>query len=175
LRTSGRHTLRLAETLAKDGFGAWSPAETRQVRVPRKNARRELRVPILPSFVFAPASHLIDLLELAELPVKPRRGAGLLEPAHVSFSVMHLNDRIPVVSDRDLANLRRLEERRAPKRRAAYSFPRNAQARVNDGLFGGLTGVVVRSTPAKTWIQFGGGFPVELPTLLLDKAELYAR
>lgn len=168
LRTSPRHTLGLAESLGHDGFDIWTPVETRMIRVPRVNARREVKLPIMPSYVFAKALHLIDLLELAAMPVKPRRGRGLRDPAHADFSVMHAFGHIPLVADRHLTELRRLEAKRTPIKRAAYSFPRNARARVDGGAFGGLVGVVVRSSPKSTVLRFDGGFPVELPTMLLE-------
>jgi|SRR5689334_11957452 len=169
LRTAGRSTMKLAETLAKDGYEVWTPIETRMVRQPRANARREVRLPIMPTYVFARASHLVDLLQLAAMPVKPRRGAGLKEAAHSSFTVLHAFGRIPLVAERHLSELRRLEAKRTPIKRAAYSFPRNASAKVKDGAFGGLVGVVVRSTPKSTVLRFGGGFPVEIPTSLLSE------
>lgn len=173
LRTSGRHTLTLAESLAKDGFEVWTPVETRRIRIPRANARRDVTLPIMPSYVFARVAHLVDLLELAAMPVKPRRGKGLREPAHADFSVLHAFGKIPLVADRHLTELRRLEAKRTPVKRAAYSFPRNATARVDGGIFGGMVGVVVRSTPSNTVLCFNGGFPVEIPTSLLelDKAQ----
>lgn len=168
IRCSGRHTLGLAESLAKDGYEVWTPVETRKVRIPRANVRREVKLPIMPSYVFARAHHLVDLLQLAEMPVKPRRGAGMREPAHSDFSVLHAFGRIPIVADRHLVELRKIEAKRTPIKRAAYSFPRDSAARVNDGAFGGLIGVVVRSTPAKTVLRFEGGFPVEIATSLLS-------
>lgn len=172
LRCSGRHTLGLAESLAKDGYEVWTPVETRKVRIPRANVRREVRLPIMPSYVFARLHHLVDLLQLADLPVKPRRGAGLREPAHVDFSVLHAFGRIPIVADHHLTALRGLEAKLTPIKRAAYSFPRNAEARVDGGAFGGLVGVVVRSSPTKTVLRFDGGFPVEIPTSLLRRDAL---
>lgn len=168
LRTSGRHTMSLAESLAKDGYSVWTPIETKRIRVPRANARREVRLPIMPSYVFARVSHLIDLLQLAAMPVKPRRGAGLRESAHAGFSVMHLKDRIPTIADRHLAELRKIEAKRTPIKRAPYAFPRNASVRVDGGIFGGMTGVVMRSTPKATTLRFEGGFPVEIPTTMLE-------
>jgi hypothetical protein len=172
LRTSGRHTMRLAETLAKDGFDVWTPIETKTVRVPRMNVRREIRLPIMPTYVFARATHLVDLLQLAAMPVKPRRGAGLREAAHSSFTVLHAFGRIPLVADRHLSELRKLEAKRTPIKRAAYSFERDASARVSGGAFGGLVGVVIRSTPKSTVLRFSGGFPVEIPTSLLSEDAL---
>jgi transcription antitermination factor NusG len=161
--------MRLAESLARDGFEVWTPIETRNVRIPKANIRREVRQAIMPSYVFARVKHLVDLLELAAMPVKPRRGAGRLEAAHASFSVMHCRDRIPVVADRHLSELRRIEAKRTPIKRASYCFPKDAVTRVREGAFTGLVGVVVRSTPAKTVLRFTGGFPVEIPTSLLDR------
>jgi hypothetical protein len=171
LRTSGRSTIGLAESLSKDGYEAWTPVETRMVRSPGINARREVRLPIMPSYVFARVEHLIDLLQLADMPVKPRRGAGLMDPAHARFTVLHAFGRIPLVAERHLSELRRTEAKRTPIKRAAYSFPRNASTRVKDGAFAGLVGIVVRSTPAKTVLCFDGGFAVEIPTTLLDVPE----
>ena len=168
IRTAGRHTLGLAESLATDGFEVWTPVETRRMSVPRLNARREVVLPILPSYVFARSAHLVDLLVLAAMPVKPRRGAGLLQPAHSGFRVMRQGDRIPLIADRHLNGLRRIEERRTPIKRAAYSFPRNAAAKVCGGVFGGLVGVVDRSNRKVTVLRFGGGFPVEIPTTMLE-------
>lgn len=168
LRTCSRHTLTLAESLAKDGFEVWTPIETKTIRVPRANAKRTVLLPIMPSYIFARVHHLIDLLQLADMPVKPRRGAGLRDAAHAGFSVLHAFDRIPIVADRHLNELRRLEAKRTPIKKAPYSFPRNASARVEKGIFGGMVGVVVRSTPAATILRFEKGFPVEIPTSLLS-------
>lgn len=173
LRTNKRHTLKLAESLAKDGYEAWTPAETKSVRVPRANARRQVRVPILPGFVFARAEHLIDLIQLAAMPVKPRRGEGLRDPAHADFRVMRCFGKIPTIEDCDLASLRRLEEKRTPRKRAAYSFPQNAAARVKEGVYGGLTGIVDRSNPKETVLRFDAGWPVHIPTSLLEIDEAY--
>jgi transcription antitermination factor NusG len=171
LRCSGRHTMGLAESLAKDGFDVWTPIETVTIRAGRSRKRVEQRRPIMPSYVFARAGNLVDLLQLAAMPLKPRRGAGLREAAHASFSVLHAFGRIPLVADRHLVELRRLEAKRTPIKRAAYSFPRNAQTRVNGGAFGGLVGVVVRSTPTKTVLALEGSFTVEIPTTMLEVSE----
>jgi hypothetical protein len=167
LRTSGRHTMSLAETLAKDGFDVWTPIETRKVWISSANVKREVRQAIMPSYVFARAEHLVDLLQLAAMPVKPRRGQGCREAAHAGFSVLHAFGRIPLVADHHLAELRKLEAKRTPVKRAAYSFPHNASAKVSKGVFGGLVGVVIRSTPDATVLSFAGSFPVTIPTSLL--------
>ena len=174
LRTAGRSTLGLAESLAKDGFEVWTPLETKVVHIAKANVRREIRKAILPSYVFARRVHLVDLLQLAEMPVKPRRGAGLRDAAHASFSVLHAFGRIPMVADRHLDRMRALEAKRTPRKRAAYSFPMNAATRVTSGICGGMTGLVVRSTPKATVIQISGGRPMEIPTCLLEIDEAYS-
>lgn len=170
LRTSGRSTLALAESLAEDGYQVWTPVETVTKRVPRMNARRTIRQPILASYVFARAQHLVELLQLAAMPVKPRRGAGLRKPAHPSFSVLHAFGRIPLVADLDFTRLRELEVRRTPRKIAPYAFPLNQEVRVTGGIAQGKVGLVIRSTPAKTKILCTGDKQmIEIPTMLLEK------
>lgn len=174
LRCAGRSTLPLAASLAEDGFEVWTPVETITKRVPRMNARFTVRRPILPSYVFASDEHLVDLLQLAALPVKSRRGAGLLLPAHASFTVLHAFGKIPLVDDRHLDELRKLEAKRAPKKIAAYAYPQNQRVRVREGVGAGKIGLVIRSTPAKTKILCTGDKrPFEIPTALLDPDEEY--
>lgn len=173
LRTSKRHTMRLAETLTVDGYESWTPIETKMERVPHSNVRREVRRPILPGFVFARSAHLIDLLQLAAMPVKSRRGAGLREPAHADFRVMRAFGRIPLVAEKHLAKLREAEAKRTPRKRAAYSFPRNAAAKVKDGVYGGMVGIVDRSNPKETKLCFDGIWKVTIPTSLLEEDEAY--
>lgn len=169
LRTASRLTLPLAESLAEDGYEVWTPVETVTVRVPRKNARREVRRPIMGSYVFAKAAYLIDLLQLAAMPVKPRRGAGLLKPAHPSFSVLHAFGRIPVVAESDFVKLRELEAKRTPRKVAPYAFPINRAVRVKGGIGQGKVGLVIRSTPTKTKIFCTGDKrSLEIPTYLLE-------
>lgn len=176
LRTSGRSTIRLTESLAKDGFDVWTPIETRTVRVPRANIRRKVRLPIMPSYVFARARHVVDLLAMSSMPLKPRSGAGVHERVHAGFRVVHGHTGIPLIADRYFHELRKIEHRLTPGkaavRRTTYSFPRNASARVKGGIFGGMVGVVVRSTPTKTVLRFNHGFPVEVPTTILALDDL---
>jgi hypothetical protein len=174
LRTSKSHTLALARSLGEDGFEVWTPIETIVVSVPRANAKREVQRPMLPRYIFAHRRHLYDLLRLAAADEKPRRGAGLLQPAHAGFSVMRWFGRIPLVSEGELAALRRIEERRKPKKRAAYSLPVGATARVTGNvLCGGMTGQVLRSTENETTLIFAGGKRLKLATSLLEIDEAY--
>lgn len=168
LRCAGRQTLPLAASLAEDGYEVWTPVETVTKRVPRMNARREVRLPIMASYIFGAEQHLVDLLQLSAMSVKPRRGAGLMKPAHADFSVLHAFGRIPLVADKDMARLRELEVKLTPRKVAAYVIPKGRKVRVNGGICSGLQGSVIRSKPATTWVQFGHSAPFEIPTILLD-------
>ena len=172
LRCAGRHTMSLAASLAEDGFEVWTPVETRLIQIPRVNVKREVRLPIMPTYVFARAEHLIDLIQLADMTIKPRRGPGLRQRAHAGFSVLKAFGRIPVVADAHLTALRRLEQKLTPIKRAAYAFPKNAKARVSQGIGQGLVGVVVRSTPKSTVLSILGGRDMEIPTSFLELDEL---
>ncbi len=169
LRTSGRTTLRLAETLAEDGFDVWTPIENRTIRVPRKNVRRPITLPLMPSYVFARAHHLVDLLQMAAMGFKPRRKAN--QPAHVDFTVMHYNDRIPVIGEAQLHSLRRLEHKLKPKVKAARTFGQGVQVRVKieGGSFAGMKGVVRRSDHGLTLVCFDNRMEVKINTSLLDE------
>lgn len=171
LRTSPRHTLRLTATLAEDGYEVWTPTETRRVRVPRMNVRRDVELPLMPSYIFARAGQIIDLIQLADMPVKPRR--GLRKPAHDGFRVMRCFGGIPTVSDADLKELRRIEARRTPVRKAARTFRKGAGVRVEGGSFGGMAGIVERGDRTHTLVCFNDRYVVKIPTCFLNESSLY--
>lgn len=171
LRTSGQRTLRLLNSLREDGYEVWTPQRRRRVRVPRHNVRREVDFALLPSFVFARAHHLIDLLELAAMPVKPRRGAGGRKPTHDVFSVFHHLDGIPVIADRDLDPLREEETRIA---RRPHFFHRGEKVRVTHGAGTGLTGTVLCGDDRFTLVCLGGNMRVKIPTSILRPDEACA-
>lgn len=177
LRTTPGRTLRLAGSLAEDGYAVWTPIETRIERVPRVNVKAEVRRPILAGFVFADADRLVDLLQLAAMPVKPRRGGGCRLPAHVAFSVMRHAGQIPVIDDAQMAPLRRLEDRRTRRKPAAYAFPSGVRVRAGEGhkSVAGMSGVVIRSDRGSTTVDFGGLFGcTTIPTSLLSADSLSA-
>lgn len=159
LRTASRHTIPLSETLSRDGFEVWTPIETRVIRVPRNNVKREIRLPIMPSYVFARAHHLIDLFQRSERPIAPR------------FSVMHaFGDQIPMVRDQHLMKLRELEMKKSPKRKAERTFDPGIVVKVGDGggSFSGMTGTVRKSDKGYTLVCFNGKYEVKITTLLLS-------
>jgi transcription antitermination factor NusG len=169
LRTAGRSTLLLASTLAEDGFEVWTPERRETIRVPRMNVRREIRLPLLPSFIFVRAPHLHDLLRLAQMEEKPRRGHGGQRPAHRDFSVFHYLDGIPMISDASLDPLRVKEAEAVPKKDAPR-FDRGAKVRVKSGAFEGLKGKVERCKSGYALVIFDDFHrPVNIPTFLLSE------
>jgi transcription antitermination factor NusG len=153
LRTSGRTTLRLAEQLRRDGFEAWTPKQTSRVRIPRCNVRREVTLPLMPSFVFVASRHLIDMLERAEL-------------ATEDFSVFRYLDRFPIVADVDLEPLRLAETRAIPTARR-QAFRRGDTVLVPSGSFAGMSGIVERSDGRFTLVSFGTRMRVKISTFIL--------
>lgn len=163
LRTSSRHTLGLAESLTADGYEVWTPVETRTIRVPRADdAKREAKIPIMASYVFARSDRLVDLLILEDMEVKPS-SAG----THAPFTVMRAFGEISHVPDRDLNALRTREAKLTPKPKAEKTFGIGATVKVEGGIFGGLVGQVQRSDASHTLISFSHGRLVKIPTLLL--------
>jgi hypothetical protein len=176
LRTAGRSTLVLANSLAEDGFDVWTPSRTQIIRVPRMNVRREIRLPLLPSFIFARSPHLHELLRLAQMEEKPRRdpnGGRLSRAAHRDFSVFHYLDRIPMVADAALDPIRE-KERQAIPRKDAPRFDRGAKVRVKSGAFEGLKGRVERCKSGYALVIFTDfRNPVNIPTWLLKEDQLF--
>jgi hypothetical protein len=167
IRTAGRSTLVLAKTLGEDGFDCWTPVITQTIRVPRMNVKREITLPMLPSFIFVRSRHLGDLLEMARMEEKPRRGPGGQRPAHRSFSVFHYLDGIPIINDHHLDPLR-TKEREAIPRKALPGFDQGTAVRVNSGAFEGLKGRVERCKSGYALVIFTDWKrPVQIPTFLL--------
>lgn len=181
LRTSGRSTLKLAETLADDGFDVWTPRETRTIRKPRANVRREVTLPIMPSYIFASSKHLVDLLQMAKQDVKPRRGSGWGKPSHAGFSIMRYGDSIPVIADHHLQSLRQLERKAEVDRLRVMKgkpFAAGVSVRVKEGshdAWSGMVGRVVTSGEGNSKVVFyGGKIEVTIRTSLLSMDESYS-
>ena len=174
LRTAGRSTLVLAKTLAEDGFDVWTPSRTHRIRIPRANVNRDVKLPMLPSFLFVRSAHLPELLAMARMTEKPRRdpnGGRESKPAHKDFTVFHYLDRIPMVADRSLEPLRQKEMELVP-RRAAPQFNHGAKVRVNSGAFEGLKGRVERCKSGYALVIFDDWKrPAKIPTFLLREDE----
>lgn len=161
LRTKGSSTLRLARSLELDGIGAWTPTEIQQRGNHRNSAKHEVMLAVMPTYVFAPAEHLVDLLAAAEAPVS----------IHPDFSVFRHLDRFPLIADVQLNSLR-LIERKAAAKNSPVVFPRDYQVRIPDGPFQGLTGRVVEdSNGGFTLVAFPNfAIPIKFASWTLDRA-----
>lgn len=167
LRTSGRNTLGLAESLSNAGFDSWTPQEVLVRRATRAKTRVERPMPIMPTFVFARARDVSDLIRLAATPRKKQP----------DFSVFHYQGRIPLVSDRAIEPLRTAELRAVPKARKRMFQPGQA-VHLPEGAFTGLSGIVEESNGKFTLVCFGRT-RVKIDTFLLrpddaNKAQLLA-
>lgn len=160
LRTSGGRTLALAKSLADAGLEAWTPSTKQERRRPRSKASMEIDAPILPTFVFARASHLPDLLAAASSPVNP----------HPAFSVFRYCGKFPLIGDVEIAGLRGEEERGRVRRLRSTrrTFDRDASVRVPDGPFAGMSGVVRDCDGKYAMVSFNGGWQVKIATFLLE-------
>jgi hypothetical protein len=162
LRTGSLQTLRLAEAINREGIAAWTPSQVARPRLPRRRCRVTLRKPLLPRFVFADASRLLELLELSHKPL-------------AAFSVMsNGDDRYAVVHDAALEPLRWEEGQCERSRlRSVGSKPLKPGRRVAlpRGAWEGLTGIVERSSRKITRIDLGR-ISVEVETWLLGNDDL---
>ncbi|HEX8382437.1 MAG TPA: hypothetical protein VF592_03580 [Sphingomonas sp.] len=187
LRTSGPRTLALARSLAAAGFEVWTPARTfrRVLQKGRKGERKvQVDAPILPTFVFARASHLSALAYAAAEPVSP----------HPPFSIFRHGGRIPLVNGSDVAGLRDEEGRAAEAWRALLDADTREEAQririaalkterarrkaqraerrtfqpgdqVDIGempAFTGKIGTVIKGDGRSALVDFGGAFPMRI-------------
>lgn len=180
LRCQGRSTLRLAATLAEDGFEVWTPAETIVFRQPRRNSRRPVTLPMMPGYVFARAAQVHDLLRLSH-DLAEGRGAGPGRPNHHRFTVWLLGRGMWTIADGDMAGLRQQEAtakrrsadqaRRALAKKKGRPVPIGTMIRVprGNGAFQGMIGRVVKSDARNTKIVFSDSrLEWSIRTSLLD-------
>lgn len=116
----------------------------------------ERAVPIMPTFVFAKAGHVPELVRLADDPRK----------AHEDFSVFHYFGRIPIIADVELESLRSEENRVAPKQKQRV-YGEGETVRIPEGSFAGMTGIVEGGDARFTFVCFGGNVRVKISTFLL--------
>ncbi len=170
LRTAGSRTLPLTESLTAAGFDVWTPSQLRRRRVPRKKAFVFTSYPVLPTFVFARADHVLDLYRLQSLPVSP----------HPNFSLFRNGLGVPLISDTDVNGLRRVaadmqavldgevsKEQREAMRQHRRDFDVGSLVHTDAGGFAGMTGVVQHGDGKWAWVLFGGQMKVKVDAFLL--------
>lgn len=167
LRTNPRSTIGLARSLAEAGIEAWTPVQLVERCVPRKKVRREIEIPILPTFVFARYGHLTDLLALSKA----------VTSEHPAFSVFRWAGKVPEIGDSDLRELRAAEQtaREQRIRRKAQPYKRGESVRVPDGIFAGMSGVVEGGRGKFNVVAFGGRFRVRVASWHLVPDEVTNR
>ncbi|WP_404711501.1 transcription termination/antitermination NusG family protein [Sphingomonas sp. MMS24-J13] len=170
LRTSRARTLPLAESLVQAGFDAWTPVEEAERRSGRSRAREYVDAPMMPGFVFAREEHIRELLGII----------GMHSSPHPSFSIFVHAGRAPLIGDRSMDELRRLEtlairklEDRAKARnsRVRRDLAIGSTVKVKeDGNFLGMVGVVEACDGRSAMINFGGkqSFKIDTWRLLED-------
>lgn len=159
LRMAGSRTLGLAKSLNDAGIEAWTPSKVQTIKRPRSTLTVKRDMPIAPTFVFARAEHVRDLLAIAASPMS----------SHPQFSVFRHGGRIPLISDAGLAGLRGEEDRakiksRRAKRRALVMGQR---VRISEGAYAGLSGVVEKSKGRWVVVAFDGAVEMTVDSWLL--------
>lgn len=160
LRTSGPNTLPLARSLGEAGYEVWTPIERQVKRLPRKKVEVERESPIMPTYVFASAD---DLLELVNLSLSPLNN-------HRAFSVFRYLNKYPLIADSSLEALRGEESRRAlaSRKRKKVVLAKGATVRIEEGAFAGMSGVVETSKGKFTLVCFPGySMPVQIASWIL--------
>jgi transcription antitermination factor NusG len=135
-------------SLTKAGFECWTPSETVTRKVPSAHVKRKIEQAMLPTYVFALADRLLDLIHLANTPGREHR----------DFRVFKQNDRFPLIADATLAPIRSIEHKRKPRGKVK-AIPVGAKVRLADGGFAGLDGVVQSVSNKYAMVKFVG-FPV---------------
>ena len=153
LQTTSARTLGLANSLTAAGIEAWTPVRIELRRVPRRKARQEKLTPLTPRYVFARASHLVDILDTYH--------------AHPTFR-MFLDESGPVlIPDNQLEPLRTEESRSRPKQRAR-TYGKGEQVCITEGSFAGMRGTVEKDGDHRfTSVTFGPGRAVKIGTYIL--------
>lgn len=169
LRTAASSTLPLVEALNEDSFGVWTPVQVVTRRVPRSKEQKQRTVPMMPTFLFAPAQQLHALIDIAASPVSPYAG----------FSIFRYLDRIPLLADASLDPLRLAEHRsrlaeirsRQKVKQSADAFDEGETVKVPSGAFAGMSGIVEESNGKCTLVCFAGRISVKIDTFLLRDDE----
>lgn len=157
LRCKGANTLRLAASLHAEGFEVWTPAEEIGKRERQRRGKRRDTVPVMPTYVFARARHLPELIA---------ESAAFASP-HPDFGVFHYYGQIPLIADETLDPLRVAERRGTPLEKVAR-FTQGERVRCAEAGFQGLSGVVETTKGQFTLVCFPGfSLPIKVRSLLL--------
>ncbi len=131
LRMAASSTVALADSLARAGYDVWTPIETKQRRTGPSRDRKQVRAPIMPTYIFARTHHIGELSAIANAWTKDHR----------DFSLMRFNNRFPLIADACLSAVR-LEERRVKPKAQLPAFAPGSSVKLAEGGFAGMSGIV---------------------------------
>ena len=175
LRMANVDTVKVYRALLAYGIEAWTPIERKVRRTPRKRLPYDSEAALLPSYVFASAAQLDEVLKLSR---RPNREIP-------QFSVLHHLNGVPLIDDCQLDALRG-EEGRLGKiferlKRMGRKGPKllpGDSVKMHEGPMMGLSGVVEGQQGQYTLISFDG-FPssIKISSILLlpDEAKEIAQ
>lgn len=166
LRTAGPRTLVLARSLGEAGLDVWTPTEVIKRRRSRSRAIVECSVPMMPTFVFANALHLAELMMIRSTPGE----------VHPPFSLFRGAYGFPIIADASLGALRGAEDRararaaRAKSKREITEFAVGARVRVarTDVAWTGKIGIVEGTKGKDVAVCFDGRQTVKIASWMLE-------
>ena len=125
-------------------------------RRPRTRQRHEIRIALIPNYVFARSAYIDDLSQLS---------------ARRRFTLLHDEQGPILIHDAELDPLRHAEARATPKHkpRPALPFTIAETVRIPSGSFQGLSGTVQASDERNTMLSFGR-FELKIETCHLREA-----
>lgn len=167
LRTASSDTLSTCDALVAMGFLAWTPRERRIGKLPRTQKTHIKKFPMMPTYVFAPAVRMDELLALSVVP------ATNCPP----FTIFKYDGGFPLIADGELDALRAEEERRneiferqRDKGRKPPVFKSGLEVILSKAGFKGLRGKVVESEGSFTIIDIPGFVhPIKIASLQLER------
>lgn len=153
LRTAASRTLSLAAALEAAGYCAWTPQESRPIRVGPQRKKKHVISAMTPTIVFA------DYARLPELVALSRANSSRIP----NFRVFKHLDLYPKVSDRGLDALRWAEQQGRPCGEARQ-FQVDETVKTPAAGFEGLVGRVAGKTGRYTIVDFPGlAITVKIP------------
>lgn len=149
VRCSGGKTNELAWSLSNYEIDAWTPFVIYNRRIPRKNIRKKVVVPLMPSYVFLP----MDSLARAEL-IRDKMMCPQFKP-------MKFMDRFATFNVRHLDHLKSISNK-TKMESIRVNFPKvGTVVKIKVGAFEGLRAVVAGNTKNESILHVENS-PLEL-------------